>query len=68
MKFSELSTDTVFLLVPDDGKRYIKTAPPQTTGHAWNAIDYYVDVYFNFPANQEVEILNNFKRDPLKEF
>lgn len=67
MKFSELSTGAIFSLVPDDGKKYIKTTSPLITGNAWNAIDYYADVYFNFPESQEVEILNNFKRDPLKE-
>jgi hypothetical protein len=66
MTFSELSPETVFLLVPDDGKKYIKTAAPNITGQAWNAIDYYADIYFNFPANQQIEVLNNSKRIPLK--
>jgi len=64
MKFAELSTGVQFHLVPDDGKLYIKLVSPLTTGHAWNAKT--ESGYCNFSETQQVEILNNFKRDALE--
>lgn len=63
MKFNELSTGVIFSLVPDNNQKYIKLPPPSLTGHTCNARTY-DSIYFNFPPDQEVSILNNFKQEP----
>jgi hypothetical protein len=60
MKFGELSAGVYFRIVPDDGKRYIKLSLPLNNGPTWNAQD--EGGLYNFSENQQVEILNNFKR------
>jgi len=57
MKFGELSAGVYFSIVPDDGKRYIKLSGNDS---AWNARN--ESGLYNFSENQQVEILNNFKR------
>lgn len=66
MKFSELSAGSFFSLIPDDGEKYIKIVDHITTGYTWNAKTNKT-CYLKFAPDQEVKILNNFKRDPLKE-
>jgi hypothetical protein len=61
MKFGELSAGVCFRIVPDDGKRYIKLSLPLNNGPTWNAKN--ESGVYNFSENQQVEILNNFKRD-----
>lgn len=60
MKFAELSAGVHFRIVPDDGKRYIKLSIPLNNGSVWNAQN--ESGFYNFSENQQVEILNNFKR------
>ena len=60
MKFSELSAGVCFRIVPDDGKRYIKLGL-SLNGPTCNAKN--ESGLYNFSETQQVEIINNFKRE-----
>lgn len=57
MKFRELAKGSVFSLMPDDGKQYIKIDSGLCNAKTRDGSLY------NFSPSQPVEILNNFKRE-----